>query len=165
MAKALATLAGQALARLLNKWPKHSLRSRATLRSSQSCHVYPKHSLRSWATLSAPAEFGWGTLLCGQKKLGNCRRGPTREVQWAPYGLAHVTSWPLIKMVKALFLVMGHADRRFIRASGFLSCRAAALSLDIEPVCSVKNFAMIGSRLREGIGVEHRKDTPGFGGW
>jgi hypothetical protein len=93
-----------ALARLLNKWPKHTLRVEATL--------------------SAPAEFGWGALLCGQKKLGNWRRGPTHEVQWAPYGLAHVTSWALIKVVKALFLVMGHADRRFIKASGFLSCWA-----------------------------------------
>jgi len=39
------------------------------------------------------------------------------------------------------------------------------LSLEIEPACSIKNFAMIGSRLRKGIGVEHRKDTPSFIGW
>ena len=68
-------------------------------------------------------------------------------------------------MAKALLLVMGRADRRFIRASVFYVVGHAALSLDIEPVSSIKNFAMIGSRLREGIGVEHRKDTPGFSGW
>ena len=68
-------------------------------------------------------------------------------------------------MAKALLLVAGHTDRRFIRASVFYFAGHAALSLGIEPACSFKNFAMIGSRLREGIGVEHRKDTPGFSRW
>lgn len=82
-----------------------------------------------------------------------------------PFCLSHGTSQALIKVAKALFLVTatligGSLEPRFFYVAGH-----AALSLDIEPVSSIKNFAMIGSRLREGISVEHRKDTPGFSGW
>mgnify|MGYP000005779875 CR=1 FL=1 len=47
----------------------------------------------------------------------------------------------------------------------FFVLRSAALTQGVGSVSLLKNFAMIGSRLREGIGVEHRKDTPGFSGW
>ncbi len=82
-----------------------------------------------------------------------------------PFCLNHGTRQTLIKVAKALLLVMGRADRRFIRVSVFYVAVHALLSLGVEPACSIKNFAMIGSRLREGIGVEHRKDTPGVSGW